>query len=115
MHWATHVVHWSMPTEAAEELAQKSWRLDRRVNDTWADSPFNAAFRITYLIERRKHNPAEHLNGVYARNRRFLLHRAFMNNLDSDVLIPPLDGEWRSNGVKHPPVSFPYRPMSSQT
>ena len=32
MNWATHIVHWHMPTKAAEELAQKNWRLDRRIS-----------------------------------------------------------------------------------
>jgi hypothetical protein len=106
MHWATHVVHWSIPTNAAEELAQKNWRLDRRVNGTWGASPFNSAFRITYLIERGVQNPTTRLNDVYARNRRFLLHRAFMSNLDYDMLIPPLDSGWCSREWSETPTGF---------
>ena len=106
MHWATHVVHWSMPTKAAEELAQKTGGLIDVSMVHGRILPFNTTFRITYLVERGEHNPAEHLNGVYARNRRFLLHRAFMSNLDSDVLIPPLDGEWRSREWSETPTGF---------
>ena len=106
MQWATHVVHWSMPSKAAEELAQKNWRLDRRINGDWQESKFHVDFRITYLIEKNENNQIENLNEIYSRNRRFLLHRTFMENLNSDILIPPLQSGWYKRKWSETPSGF---------
>ena len=51
--------------KAAEELAQKNWRLDRRINGDWQESKFHVDFRITYLIEKNENNQIENLNEIY--------------------------------------------------
>ena len=93
MNWATHIVHWYMPTNSAEELAQKNWRLDRRVNGEWENLPISRRFSITYLVNEQR-DTRQNLNDRFSRNRRFLGHRRFIAENEDTLLAPILDDEW---------------------
>ena len=87
MNWATHIVHWYMPANSAEELAQKNWRLDRRVNGEWENLPISRRFSITYLVNEQR-DTRQNLNDRFSRNRRFLGHRRFIAENEGHTFGP---------------------------
>jgi len=93
LNWATHIVHWDMPVHQSEVIAQRNWRLDRRISNDWERHNYSNQFRITYLINTQRDRRVE-LNSHYSRNRRFLGHRGHIQHPDENLLIPTIDNEW---------------------
>ena len=93
LNWATHIVHWDMPAKQSEVLAQRNWRLDRRVSNEWERQNYSNDFRITYLINTQKDRRRD-LNSHYSKNRRFLGHRGHIQHPEENSLIPTTDNEW---------------------
>ena len=86
-------VHWDMPAKQSEVLAQRNWRLDRRVSNEWERQNYSNEFRITYLINTQKDRRSD-LNSHYSKNRRFLGHRGHIQHPEENSLIPTTDNEW---------------------
>jgi hypothetical protein len=95
LNWATHIVHWDMPTRQSEVIAQRNWRLDRRISNEWQRQNYSNQFRITYLIDDES-DGREFLNKHYSRNRRFLGHRGHIESPAENHLIPMTNNEWVS-------------------
>ncbi len=93
LNWATHIVHWDMPVHQSEVIAQRNWRLDRRISNDWGRHNYSNQFRITYLINTQSDRRMQ-LNSHYSRNRRFLGHRGHIQDPDENLLIPSTDNEW---------------------
>ena len=95
LNWATHIVHWDMPTLQSEVIAQRNWRLDRRISNEWQRQNYSNTFRITYIVDVESDN-REFLNAHYSRNRRFLGHRGHIEDPGENNLIPMTNNEWVS-------------------
>ena len=91
MPWATHAVHWDLTYGAVENIAQKTWRLDRR----WDGAPDIAQdFYVTHFVfEDNMPRSTDDANQRFRMNRVLLGDRRYLvQGLQPPMFTDPTQG-----------------------
>ena len=94
MEWATTIIHWDL-YGGAENIAQRSWRLDRRIESFDKPKEINNSvktfifreFNVHYYTCQESDKIADY-NESYRRNRVFLGDYRFIDGKQDEQLIP---------------------------
>ena len=87
MQWANTVVHWDINFGSVENIAQKTWRLDRIFDK---DSQVSKEYHVHYFVNRKDVAKIADANKSHQKNRLFLGDRRYHDYSSSEypILIP---------------------------
>jgi hypothetical protein len=91
MEWANHIVHWT-PSRSFGMISQKTWRLDRRISQSNADST-GLNFVVHHFCETKNIEAHRSLVNQSYRNARILLGDRQDLTESKNELIPPISNE----------------------
>lgn len=87
--WANTLVNWDLHG-GAENIAQRSWRLDRMLPRNRPYPPYSPNFKIIHFVVTET-DKYQDINSIYRMNRTILGERRFING--GAQLIPGVEGE----------------------
>ncbi|MDA0843070.1 MAG: DEAD/DEAH box helicase family protein [archaeon] len=98
--WANSLINWDLHG-GAENIAQRSWRLDRMLPRNRPFPPYSPTFKIIHFVVTET-DQYEKINEVYRLNRTILGERRFIDA--GAQLIPHVEGEHPSIWTENPRV-----------
>lgn len=87
MQWANTIIHWDINFNSVENIAQKTWRLDRVYQE---NSGISKLYHVHYFISSDNFNKISKANMIHQKNRLFLGDRRYTDYAASEypILIP---------------------------
>ena len=94
MQWANYAIHWDINYGSVENIAQKTWRLDRLLSQD--DDATTREFYVRYFIHQDDEDRRDDSNTKHQSNRLLLGDRRYIgaNEDDYPILIPDFDAQF---------------------